>query len=108
MEGTRSVGALACKAMRRRLPLLLGFVSITAVLAFDQDDKVARGKYLAEEVAQCQGCHTPKMDNGSFIKSMWMKGATLNVAPAAPVQGWHSAAPDITPNGALWKRWNDE
>ena len=88
---------------RKLLPLgLAAFV----IVAFGQDNTVARGKYLVEEVARCQDCHTPKMDNGNFIRSMWMKGATLNITPAAPVPGWHAAAPDITPNGAVWKRWN--
>jgi hypothetical protein len=72
------------------------------------DAKVARGKYLVEEVAKCQDCHTPKMDNGSYIKSQWMKGTTLNLAPAAPIAGWHAVTPDVTPNGALWKRWGDD
>ncbi|MDP9169825.1 MAG: c-type cytochrome [Acidobacteriota bacterium] len=72
-----------------------------------QEDKVARGKYLVEEVARCHDCHTPKMDNGSYIKSQWMKGATMTVAPASSVSGWHSAVPDVTPGGALWKRWGD-
>ncbi len=76
--------------------------------AFGQDDKVARGKYLAEEVAKCHDCHTPKMDNGSYIKSQWMKGTTLNVVPASPIAGWHATSPDVTPNGAIWKRWGDD
>lgn len=71
------------------------------------DEKIARGKYLVEEVAKCQDCHTPKMENGSYIKSMWMKGATMNLAPAVPIAAWHSAAPDVTSGGALWKRWGD-
>jgi hypothetical protein len=48
------------------------------------------------------------MDNGNYIKSSWMKGAAIAVMPAAPVAGWHAAAPDITPNSALWKRWGDD
>ena len=72
------------------------------------DAKVARGKYLVEEVARCQDCHTPKMDNGNFIKSQWMKGTTMNLAPAAPVAGWHATSPDVTPAGAVWKRWGEE
>ena len=48
------------------------------------------------------------MDNGSYIKSQWMKGAAISVMPANPIQGWRSAAPDITPNGAIWKRWGDD
>jgi len=95
------------KKPKLRKLLLLGLAAFV-IVAFGQDGEVARGKYLAEEVARCQDCHTPKMDNGNFIKSMWMKGSTLNLTPAAPVAGWHSAAPDITPNGALWKRWNEE
>src|ERR1019366_10279745 len=84
-------------------------LACAALLAFGQDDKVARGKYLLEEVARCQDCHTPKLDNGNFVKSQWMKGTTLNITPAAPVQGgWHSVSPDVTPGGALWKRWGED
>jgi mono/diheme cytochrome c family protein len=68
---------------------------------------VARGKYLVEEVAKCQQCHTPQMDNGDYIKSMWMKGATMNLVPAAPVPGWHAITPDVTGGSPLWKRWGD-
>jgi mono/diheme cytochrome c family protein len=85
---------------------------VTLPLAGQDDksaEKLARGKYLVEEVAKCQDCHTPKMDNGNYIKSMWMKGATMNLAPAAPVPGgWHATTPDVTPGGALWKRWGDD
>jgi hypothetical protein len=24
------------------------------------------------------------------------------------VAGWHASSPDITPGGALWKRWGEE
>jgi mono/diheme cytochrome c family protein len=96
------------KMLRRMFP---GLMALLAVAAFGQDkkedEKIARGKYLVEEVAKCQDCHTPKMDNGNYIKSMWMKGATLNLAPAAPVPGWHSTTPDVTGGSALWKRWGD-
>jgi cytochrome c2 len=94
--------------MRRLWLVIPAGLAVAAVFAFGQDDKVARGKYLVEEVAKCQECHTPKMDNGSYIKSSWMKGAAIAVMPAAPVAGWHAAAPDITPNSALWKRWGDD
>jgi hypothetical protein len=94
--------------MRRLWSLFPAGLALAAVFAFGQDDKVARGKYLVEEVAKCQDCHTPKMDNGNYIKSSWMKGATIAVMPAAPTPGWHAAAPDITPNSAVWKRWGDD
>lgn len=94
--------------MRRLWSLFPAGLALASVFAFGQDDKVARGKYLVEEVAKCQDCHTPKMDNGAYIKSSWMKGAAIAVMPAAPTPGWHAAAPDITPNSAVWKRWGDD
>jgi mono/diheme cytochrome c family protein len=95
--------------LRRLVVLGPGLLTLSSFAQDDraQQEKVARGKYLVEEVAKCQDCHTPKMDNGSYIKSMWMKGATMNLAPAAPVPGWHATTPDVTPNSALWKRWGD-
>ena len=70
-----------------------------------QDAKLQRGKYLAEEVARCHECHTPKTDAGDFDKANWLKGANLNVAAITPVQGWHASSPDITSTSQLWQRW---
>ena len=97
------------RKLRRLSPVFPLLLALTAFCQDDkQEDKIARGKYLVEEVAKCQDCHTPKMDNGNFIKSNWMKGATLNLAPAAPVAGWHAITPNVTGGGELWKRWGDE
>jgi mono/diheme cytochrome c family protein len=100
----------ALRAIKAPAAVMAGFamLSLSGHALFGQDEKAARGKYLVEEVAKCQDCHTPKMDNGSYIKSQWMKGATISLVPANPIPGWRSAAPDITPNGAIWKRWGDE
>jgi mono/diheme cytochrome c family protein len=95
-------------SMQKLWSILPVAMAILTGPARGQDDRIARGKYLVEEVAKCQECHTPKMDNGNYIKSMWMKGATLNLAPAAPVPGWHAVTPDVTGAGALWKRWGEE
>jgi cytochrome c2 len=95
-------------SMRRLWSVFPAGLALAVVFALGQDDKVARGKYLVEEVAKCQDCHTPKMDNGNYIKSSWMKGAAIAVMPAVPTPGWHAAAPDITPNSAVWKRWGDD
>ena len=96
-------------SLRLAIPAVLtAGLAMFAMLASGQDDKVVRGKYLVEEVARCQDCHTPKMDNGNFIKSQWMRGAALNLMPAAPIPNWKAAAPDITPSGAVWKRWGDD
>ena len=86
---------------------LLLFATL-AVVASAQTDKVARGKYLVEEVAKCQDCHTPKLQDGTFMKSAALRGTALTMTPVIPVPGWRSQSPDITPQGALWKRWGEE
>lgn len=70
-----------------------------------QDARIQRGKYLVEEIGRCQECHTPKTDAGELDRSKWLKGAKLEVAPIAPIQGWHATSPDITSTSALWTRW---
>src|SRR5579859_3796958 len=71
-----------------------------------QTDKAARGKYLVEEVARCQECHTPKLPDGQFNREKWLKGAVLNVQPIDPIKGWHKTSPDLTASGRLWQgRW---
>lgn len=73
-----------------------------------QDDKLARGRYLAEQVARCQDCHTPRLLTGEEVKSAWLKGATLDFAPVAPMPGWHQKSPDITSTSVLWSRWGED
>ena len=71
-----------------------------------QTDKVARGKYLVEEVARCQECHTPKLPDGQFDKEKWLKGTVLNVQPIDAIKGWHKNSPDLTASGRLWQgKW---
>ncbi len=73
-----------------------------------QDSKVQRGKYLVEEVARCQECHTPRTDANDFDRAKWMKGATLVAVPSTPIHGWHQKSPDISSTSPLWQRWGDE
>lgn len=74
---------------------------------FSQSERIARGKYLAEEVSRCQECHTPRNEAGEFDRTRWMKGMTLNIQPITPVKDWHKNAPDITPSGKLWNTWTE-
>ena len=73
-----------------------------------QGGAVQRGKYLAEEVARCQECHTAKLENGEFDKAKWMKGARLTIGPVGTIAGWHAQSPDITSTSTLWQRWGDD
>ena len=73
-----------------------------------QDAKIERGKYLVEEVARCQECHTPKTDTGEFVKEQWLKGTTLAFVPSGTIAGWHQRSPDITSTSPLWQRWGQD
>ncbi len=70
-------------------------------------DKVSLGKYLVEEVARCQDCHTQRLETGELDRSKWLKGATLDIQPAKPVKNWHTTSPDLTSSGRLWQRWGE-
>jgi hypothetical protein len=56
---------------------------------------VTRGKYLVEQVGLCGDCHTPRNDKGEFVREQWLKGATLDFKPIAPVPVWVEKAPAI-------------
>lgn len=93
-------------AVNCRIPAL-PFLSLLAVMcgtAF-AEDKVAYGKYLAEEVAKCAGCHTPSGADGKLDREKYMKGKVMEVQPIETIERWHKTSPDITPSGRLWGRW---
>ena len=94
----------------KTLATLLGimFAGLVAGDCLAQSDKVARGKYLVEEVARCQECHTPKSADGQFDREKWMKGAVLNIQPIEAVKGWHKTSPDLTKSSRLWQRWGEQ
>ena len=73
-----------------------------------KETRLERGKYLVEEVSRCQECHTPLLEDGTFDKTKWMKGATLVGIPAKPIEDWHQKAPDISSTSQLWEKWKFE
>ena len=87
---------------------LTGTIASAAITLRGQDAKLQRGKYLVEDVARCQECHSPKIETGEFDKSKWLKGTKLDTAPIAPIQGWHASSPDITSTSALFQRWGQD
>jgi len=91
------------------MTFIRGFVILgVSALIVSAQSRVERGKYLVNEVAQCQMCHTPQTESGELDKTKWMKGATLNFTPIKPVEKWHKSAPDITPGSRLWNVWKEE
>jgi mono/diheme cytochrome c family protein len=82
---------------------------VTATLGLSAEmDPVTYGKYLVEEVAKCQECHTPRLENGEFDKSKWLRGATLDFQPTQDVKGWHKTSPDLTVGGRVFQRWGEQ
>jgi mono/diheme cytochrome c family protein len=71
------------------------------------DARLERGRYLVEEVARCQDCHSPRLDSGELDKSRWLKGAVLEFAPLKPVEGWHKTSPNLTSDSTLFKKWGE-
>lgn len=69
--------------------------------------QVDRGRYLVEDIAQCQDCHTPRLPSGETDRSKWMKGTTLDFKPMFAVPGWQTASPDVTSTSYLWKSWGE-
>lgn len=56
---------------------------------------IARGRYLAERVAQCIVCHTPKDDTGDLILARRFQGAPIPVKSPYPDRTWALEAPAI-------------
>ena len=88
---------------------MLAFV-LTAALstAGRASDQSERGKYLIEEVAKCQDCHTPRSPDGQLDHEKWLKGTVLDFQPMQPVKDWHKTSPDLVPGSRLWQRWGEK
>ena len=55
---------------------------------------LARGKYLVEAAGQCQDCHSPRNEQGEFVKERWLLGAELPFKSTIPIP-WMPVAPPI-------------
>jgi len=90
-----------------RTPAILAVLTLPIGLAAQDAAKIEYGRYLAEEVAKCADCHTPNGPDGQMDRKRLMKGKTMEVQPIQPIKDWHKTAPDLTPAGALWKKWGE-
>ncbi len=57
--------------------------------------QIKRGKYLAEEVARCSECHTPRDAQGNLDNSRALQGAPVWIVPVHPNQNWAQQAPPL-------------
>lgn len=80
---------------RYSLAALLLFAADRVPFAKAQDNKVSgdaeRGKYIVENVAMCERCHTPRDANGMTDPTRRLAGAPI----LQPVPGWAQYAPRI-------------
>jgi mono/diheme cytochrome c family protein len=70
------------------------------------DSPVKRGEYLANEVAHCTHCHSPRDGKGQPDRGRLLQGATLPIRPKEPTKNWAEKSPDIT-RGGLAGRWSE-
>ena len=73
----------------------LAIAAALAARAHAADANIERGRYLTEEVAHCQECHTPRDAHGEFDRGRWLMGGPVFYEPATPIEGWVDRAPAI-------------
>jgi len=57
--------------------------------------QVERGRYIVENVAMCELCHTPRDANGVADKGHWLMGGPTQLRPAYPAAYWAIVEPRI-------------
>jgi mono/diheme cytochrome c family protein len=56
---------------------------------------VERGRYLVEDVAMCEECHTPRDANGNLDESRRLQGAQIWIMPVHANPNWANNAPPL-------------
>ena len=56
---------------------------------------VERGRYIVEDVAMCEECHTPRDANGNLDESRRLQGAQIWIQPVRPTTSWANRAPAL-------------
>ncbi len=57
--------------------------------------QIERGRYIVENVAMCELCHTPRDENGNPDKGRWLKGGPAQLRPSYPSPYWALVEPKI-------------
>ena len=57
--------------------------------------EIERGRYLAEQVAMCVQCHSPRDESGALIEGKSFTGGTIPFGSPWPSQAWGALAPHI-------------
>ena len=70
------------------------FVKTDWVIAGDLTENQTRGRYIAEAMAHCGECHTPRNPIGGLKRDLWLSGA--------PDPSGKGTIPNITPGKLDW------
>jgi hypothetical protein len=60
-----------------------------------QQGGIDRGRYLVENVAMCEECHTPRDGDGNLDESRRLQGAPIWIMPVRPTINWANRAPAL-------------
>jgi mono/diheme cytochrome c family protein len=74
--------------------LALGLILAEPGSSLDETER-ERGKYLAEDVAMCVQCHSPRDAEGGLDRQSLFKGARIPVAAPFENQQWALSAPRL-------------
>lgn len=56
---------------------------------------IERGRYIVEDVAMCEECHTPRDAGGNIDESRQLQGAPIWIEPVHHVTDWANRAPGL-------------
>jgi mono/diheme cytochrome c family protein len=57
--------------------------------------QLERGRYIVENVAMCELCHTPRDENGNPDRGHWLMGGPAQLRPSYPSQYWALVEPRL-------------
>ncbi len=60
-------------------PTLLAGAQVNSKSLSAGADLIGRGKYIAQQVAMYVECHTPRDDDGRFLRTEYLKGTPVPV-----------------------------
>jgi len=67
----------------------------TAPAPAANQNQIDRGKYLVENVAMCEECHTPRDTSGNLDESRRLQGAAIWIMPVHKMTNWAMRAPAL-------------
>jgi mono/diheme cytochrome c family protein len=77
------------------LTFAVGLFSAAAQEKQGGQTPVERGRYIVENVAMCELCHTPRTENGEPDKAHWLGGGPTQLRASYPSPFWTQIEPRI-------------